>query len=279
MDVPLASARAKVDRAREQASALQAEFGRLIGERAYTITQTLDRETGKKTAVFHARPLDPRWPVILGEIVHDLRSALDSAVYDLTVAEQGRPLDHTEFPVFEDESKYDATNKDGSPRWGSGVYKVRGINAAAKGLIRDLQPFEFRKHHAGDEQPVVALVHELNIIDKHRSVHLVRQETDQFEARVVRDIQPVEEWVFPLGKIEDGAVLGSWVPTITDDEPDMEFTIDFEIVLADTVPALDGQAVSALLEILVRGVEKLIFEYLAPTVAGPAEPQGSAPST
>jgi hypothetical protein len=195
-----------------------------------------------------------------------LRSALDSAIYDLTVAEQGGPLDGTEFPVFEDESKYDERTKKEDPTPRSGVFKIRGVNDRAKALIREAQPFEFAKTHAADKKPVVALVHELNIIDKHRTIHLMRQSTSQFSWRALRDIQPV--WLAVVPALEDGAEWGEWIPTVVDDQPDMEFQIAFEIAFAETTPTLNGKGVITVCRALIQGVDRMVF-YLAGTLLPP----------
>lgn len=260
------SARIKIDRASEQTEALESEFERFYTEQTYTVRQPFDPETGRKKAIFTVtRPLDPRWSAILGEIIHDLRSALDTAVYDLTIAEQGGPLDGTEFPIFEDEIKYVQTTKKGDPAHGSGLYKIRGINNRAGAVIRDAQPFEFRKTHSPDQAPVVALLHELNIIDKHRTIHLMRQKTSQFGSHVLRDIHPIS-FTLPIGTLEDGTELAEWIPTVIDDEPDMEFNAAFEIAFSETTPTLNGKGVIIVCRALIKGVDRIIFYYLASTL-------------
>lgn len=261
----LSGSRAKIDRAREQTNALQSEFEAFYADKAHSVRETFDPETGRKKAVFSTLPIPLRWGAIVGEIVHDLRSALDSVVYDLTIAEQGRPLDRTEFPIFEDEVKYDETTKKGEPAPGSGVFKVRGVNDRAKALIREAQPFEVAKVKPADQKPIIALVHELNIIDKHRTIHLMRQQTSEFRWEALRDIQPL--WLAVMPSLEDGAEWGEWTPIVLDDQPDMEFKIAFEIVFADTTPTLNGKGVIQTCHALIRGVDLLVFHYLAETLS------------
>jgi hypothetical protein len=260
------SARSKIDRAGEQTDALEVEFQGFYTEQTYTIQQPFDAETGRKKAIFAVnKEFDPRWSTIIGEIVHDLRSALDTAVYDLTIAKHGAPLDGTEFPIFEDEVKYMETSKKGIPVRGSGLFKIRGVNDRAKALIRDAQPFEFRKTHPPNEAPILALVHELNIIDKHRTVHLMCQQTRQFGWKVLRDIHPISLVV--ISALEDGAELGEWIPTVMDDQPDVEFNAEFEVVFGETTPSLKSRGVIAVCRVLARGVDRLIFHYLAGTLS------------
>jgi hypothetical protein len=261
------SARAKIDRASEQTDILESEFEAFYADRAHSVREAIDPETGRKKAIFSTLPIPLRWGALIGEIVHDLRSALDSAVYDLTIAEQGGPLDRTEFPVFEDEGKYDQTTRKGEPAPGSGVFKVRGVNSRAKALIRQAQPFEVAKTSPPDRKPIMALVHELNIIDKHRTIHLMRQQTNEFSWRVLRDIQPISLAVIPA--MEDGAEWGEWTPTVIDDQPDVEFNIAFELAFAETTPTLNGKGVIDVCRTLIQGVDRMAFFYLAGTLLPP----------
>jgi hypothetical protein len=259
------SARAKIDRARQQTDALASELERFYAELTYSVRERFDAATGRKTAIFTVtKPLVPTWSAIIGEIVHDLRSALDTAVYDLTIAEQGGPLDGTEFPVYEDEAKYTKTSKKGVPDRGSGLFKIRGINDRAKTLVKELQPFEFRKTHSPNQASILALLHELSIIDKHRTIHLMRQKTSEFGWRVLRDIKPIS-MVLPFGALEDGVELGEWIPTILDDDPDVEFNAAFEIVFGETT-TLNGQGITSVARALTTGVDRMILHYLAATL-------------
>jgi len=178
-------ARTKIDRAREQTQTLQAEFQTFIDSKPYAVPQILDEKTRRKTATYKITESFPlRWSAMIGEILHDLRSALDNTIYEMTCIEQGGPLKQTEFPVFDDESEYDRMTKKGDPAPGSGVFKIRGINNRAKALFRLLQPFEFKKTYPSpNDQHILGLLHELNIVDKHRTIHLCRVRTKDFGLR------------------------------------------------------------------------------------------------
>jgi hypothetical protein len=167
------SAETKVRRAQEQTNSLEVDIQRFLATQHYQIRQTPDFETGRKSATFCVvRDLPAEWPAVLGEIIHDLRSALDHAITDLTIANCGSTLDGTEFPVFENENRYFQLKRNGEPAPGSGLFKIRGIDDRAKAVIRGLQPFEFRKHNSPNDQPALAILHELNLIDKHRTIHI-----------------------------------------------------------------------------------------------------------
>lgn len=256
-------ARAKIERARKQTDDLQAVFEGFYESKLYSIRQEFDPQAGEKRLVFHADPLPLEWSVIIGEIMFNLRSALDHSIYELTCIESGGPLDGTEFPVFKDETKYFALDKQGNPTRTSGLFKIRGIkDEKRRAVIKDLQPFEFRKTHPADQLPIIALVHELNIVDKHRTLHLCRMKTTQLRTQVLRDIYPISMAVV-IQRLEDGTEVARWRPVGNfNDEVDMESEVSFEIAFGDSVPILAGQMVITVCERLIRGVERVLY-YLS----------------
>ena len=111
------SALAKIARAEKQTDGLKSEIATFRAENTCEIRQHFDPETSRKSAVIHiVRELPIEWAIILGEIMHDLRSALDHAITDLTVAGNGKTLAGTEFPIFDDETTYSMLQSRGAQR-------------------------------------------------------------------------------------------------------------------------------------------------------------------
>ncbi len=105
-------------------------------------------------------PPDPVWSVRIGEIVHNLRSALDIAVTQLSIGCRGRPT-RPEFPifVFNKTTLEDRKNKVFSTR-----ARISHLPAVYQTTIKAAQPY-----HAGSlsrRHPLWRL-HRLNIDDKH----------------------------------------------------------------------------------------------------------------
>ena len=108
--------RAKIARARENLQGLELEFQRFSDSKPYTLRQEKDLETDEFILVYYpVGEIPSDWSVIIGEILFNLRSALDLAVHELTVREQGIPLKNTEFPVFDDRGVFAELKKDGTP--------------------------------------------------------------------------------------------------------------------------------------------------------------------
>ncbi len=256
------SARAKIDRAEKQAQNLQADLAAFLQDRIYEIRESFDPQTGIKTATYHIiRPIPAEWPIVMGEIVHNFRSALDHAITDLTVAETGQELNGTEFPIFEHEADYDK----------KGRYRIRGINAQAQDVIRRLQPFEFKKNNPADTVSVLALLHPLNILDKHRSSLNLRYAPIAFARSNLRDIHPIEENV-PFGDIADGYKLAVWRPIGDPQVRDWEYNIQFKVVLGAQGQALEPLHGVSIIEVCTRfaAAARTILDRLEPTLKAAA---------
>ncbi len=260
----LADVQPSVDRAEELLVELQREFASASRSIAYSVEPRFDELKEKKLHVLRV-DWDPpaRWSVVIGEILHDLRSALDHAVTVLTVSESGRELRGTEFPIFVDQSLYSARTATGdefSRR--SGRYKIRGVHAHTKGLIRRVQPFG-AKPGAGGEFGSLRVLHDLNVVDKHRKLHLVALGTAASELRWVRDVTFKS---FPgmtlhlASAVADGTPLVEWIPS-SGYEPisDIEIDFDFAIAFGVDTPWVATQPVERVIKDLINAVKRVLI--------------------
>ena len=130
------------------------------------------------------RPIPIDWAVILGEAVHDLRSALDQAVYWLTVDWKREALKGSSFPVYTRKTPFrEWSKKKGAWSSTSGMHKIRGIGPGPQAFIEALQPYPQRYR-----RPYCLGIWTLQNLwnqDKHRLVHLwgVRISGDELEMR------------------------------------------------------------------------------------------------
>lgn len=121
-----------------------------------------DRHTGRYRLFYDfAVPLPPEFPVRVGEIAHDLRSALDHLVWREAVERLGHePTDdearEIAFPLCRSRVKFKKS-------------KVRGyVSPDAWAIIERYQPYDRGKPK---RSKALALVHWINRIDKHRLLH------------------------------------------------------------------------------------------------------------
>ncbi len=104
-------------------------------------------------------PIPVTWAVVLGEAVHDLQSALEQAIYWLTIDWERKPSERSAFPVCTSRAKF-----------ASARYKIGGLGPGPKAFIEALQPYPQRygRFYCHD----VRTIHDLWNQDKHRLVHL-----------------------------------------------------------------------------------------------------------
>lgn len=156
--------RAKIERAREQISALDADVRQFLEDGPYVIRAAYDEKSGEdlyRAQVVRVPP--PRISVVVGEIVHDLRSALDHLAWQLTRAD--KRTNYTGFPIF-------------SSPWGPGekseaqfLAHVDGMSEEVVAVIRGLQPSQpgapLNKDHS------LLRLHRMNIEDKHHLLNVI----------------------------------------------------------------------------------------------------------
>jgi hypothetical protein len=158
----------------DRAARLTAEINERIngflhkGAKPYRIDVRDDEATGERRYVFKLLEPPPavEWAGMTGEVLHNLRSALDHLAYALCLAHAPSepPPDRTEFPIFAEEERFDSTQR------GGGLYKLRGMSSAMQAAIRAEQPFS-----VGERTPKaqsIWLLHEMSNIDKHRNLNL-----------------------------------------------------------------------------------------------------------
>jgi hypothetical protein len=164
--------------------ALDKRVERFVKADSHTIYSDYDPKTAEQ--ILRIRPIRhpplERWGLLLGDIVHNLRSALDHIVWDLTIRHRGQmppyPLETDwrgiEFPIFLEKPYFLYGNKrspsnHAEPR-GSGLYKIRGVDPGLRTCFQRLQPFRDRQRRY--RHPLMVL-HELDLIDKHRTIPVV----------------------------------------------------------------------------------------------------------
>lgn len=163
----LSGSRAKLERAVELLNALNAEAEGLLQRKSHNIIQNADFQTGWNTLRPEPIQTPDRWSVILGEIVHDTRSALDHLVWQLVLAHGQQPGFMNQFPIHSDRPR---TKQDGKNRAAGWRRSLNGMSPEATAFIKRMQPYQ-RRNRAGLTSFVpLELLADLSNIDKHRTL-------------------------------------------------------------------------------------------------------------
>lgn len=162
-------------------------------EAKYQIVRAeMNPKTGKyvyRARVIHEPPLD-EWGVWVGEIVHNLRSALDGLVFQLArLNKSPAQARDTQFPIFR--HRYTKRLRGGQvmgfeghqgakrPARGSGRYMIRRLGPEHQARIEWLQPYRRNGGQTPWGRPLngrwnlLYRLKELNDADKHRLIQLV----------------------------------------------------------------------------------------------------------
>lgn len=183
----LAGIRTKLNRANSQLDRLYLEMNAYNDSEPFTLGDpqpTADHSQWIYPLLFR-RPMPLVWAVVLGEVIHNLRSALDHTIFQLTYDYFGQELEATGFPILQAASwdsrkpKHVAADNPAGYSPGCAMYQIRGVGSGVVEYIKRLQPYS-------SQQPQASALVALQLLsnqDKHRLIHfwglqLVEKGTD-----------------------------------------------------------------------------------------------------
>jgi hypothetical protein len=150
----LAGPRIKIERAKRHIRDLEAEIAAFHGRGPYEIVAYDDAKTGDK--IFRVKIREPVPTCLsgaIGDVVHNLRAALDQLAWQLVIANRKQPRRRTGFPVADSVEEFES----------DAAGKIKGVSARAYRFIRRLKPYK-----GGRE--FFWTIHELDRLDKHQSI-------------------------------------------------------------------------------------------------------------
>lgn len=163
----LGPSEAKLARAREHAEALEAEAKGTARQQASHAVgfSPVDPQTGWCEITMIPLKIDnPRLSVLLGDVVHNLRSALDYLIPPLVEASHAKLSTKHEFPIFLDRHDYAARvgTKTKAKAGGPLRHIVHGLS-----IVEAWQPYYAK---SGPEADPLWGVHRFSNADKHRQL-------------------------------------------------------------------------------------------------------------
>jgi hypothetical protein len=174
MTKPLDGIREKIARAREDFQTIEGEVRAWFAGKLYPVIHYHDSLTGwhsvKPEPITELIPL--RWPVVLGELIHDLRSALDHLITLLVIANGQTTNRGNQFPIYSYGRDATWTKSDWSQRRSHFRRCVSGMSSDDIAVIKSLQPYRRRRRA---RLPYIALetIAEFSNLDKHQTLPAV----------------------------------------------------------------------------------------------------------
>ncbi len=155
----------KMDRAQEHLDRLDDEIRPWRTSKPYRLVRERHEVpvTEFRAKVRINPPIPKPVPLLIGDAVHNMRSALDHLANALVIQNGKIPNTSTEFPLFADRPP----SKSEKARFMS---KIDKMSPAARRQIIRLQPY-----HRGNDAHFESLwiLHRLDIIDKHRELSII----------------------------------------------------------------------------------------------------------
>jgi hypothetical protein len=171
-----------------------------------------------RTVDFPDLPSD--WPLALGEILHNYRSALSHIAWQLVRLGPGRPGLGTDFPIYDRLKDFSNLRKGGR--------YVAGMSTDAIEALKTLQPYKARRNSASHPLHTLA---RLNNIDKHRQLLLFAIATDYVTWDLPPDVPSPSPALYPL---ESGAPIATFVFASPRPEIDLHAKFSLQVRLRET---------------------------------------------
>jgi|SRR5215510_7255930 len=235
----LQSAKTKLQRAKRHLAEFEKErdtwTGRWTGRKPYAVVGDRISPT-KITLKFSVKDAIPdQLSTILGDAVHNLRSALDHLAWALVEVNGNSPNRATQFPINDNLASFKAA----VPRC------LAGASDKAISAIKDLKPYKGGNH-------VLWTVHDLDIIDKHRLIVPIATAHTGTEIRFSNRADPAEKdfrWLGQSFKVEHSlrdVVIQDGQPIAdVDIEPDFPIEVEVHVHCETTIQMLLGGESSA----------------------------------
>lgn len=171
MESQLPRATAKLNRALAHFQNLKSDVTEFFDTRSYRVVPEFNHDHTQGDLRLELNGAPKRWGLVIGDCVHNLRSALDHAVNELAVHHTGSDTppddDKLQFPILTDRLRRDGTNT-----WDHACRRYRidtnHLSQAAIDVIEAAQPY----HRTGDTWALRWIQH-LDDTDKHRTVNPV----------------------------------------------------------------------------------------------------------
>lgn len=250
----LPSIRAKIERAKEHLLQLDDELHTYLDGDPMALVRQIqpDGETSVIAVQVVTQP-PVSLSVLVGEIAHQLRSAVDHIAYGLVLAAGNSPTRRTSFPVCK--TRPNRLSVDG------------GVSSEALTRVDELQPYQQREPTA---HPLYVL-NELWNVDKHRNLHL----TALMLTNTQVFLSPPDGFSLVGGQFQtkvicDDGIIGVFRFSNGEIDPDLEITAmgSSFVALGEPGPWPNDHPVQSLLEHLYNYVSKEMFPRFEPLLAG-----------
>jgi hypothetical protein len=254
MSIDLSGVRLKIERAEKHFADLNSAISAFLERKPFYVV--IDKETNPTCEIYRFaehQAIPVEWSAIVGDCIHNLRSALDHLAVALVKDGGGTPGDYTAFPIGSDRTHFET----------SAIKRLDGASARSIEIVRSINPYR-----GGND--AIWRLHRLDIADKHSTLVPVaaaqnmwgfqldirepgREHYPRIPSRMLRGV-PLERR-FPL---KHGDELGAYSrqsgPNVEDNT---KFDFGFEVAFGEG-QIFDGEAVIPTLNDLIQFTKSIV---------------------
>ena len=258
---PLAGCQLKLDRANEQIEALDRSIKGFLNRYTHVPVTKVNLEAAECFTYMKVREAPPlRWGIIVGEIVHNLRSVLDYLVFQLAYAHTGKIPKGTAYPAFTDDPFSPETDKGTRRRWKT---QTGGLHPDDHATIERAQPYN--RKNSMDRHHILMLTR-LSNRDKHQTLHLAASvvNNSDFGFKAVKDCELGTAEFGHIGPFEHGTIVAT-CPILRIVSPQAQVHVKgqlaFGVAFADgSPPGIAGREVINVLGNIAGSVHDIVLE-------------------
>jgi len=266
---------AKLLRAKEHFDQLKTEIAREKEAilRAVLTETTYDPQTGHFVVrVVWAPPIPPRFSTIVGDIIHNLRSALDHLAHQVTALHPDGPYDKSQWPIV---SALSELKKVTTFRETLKLFTEPQLAIAKRhqpyGSIRALDEYFGRTVMPDESLPFfastapLAWIRDFSNTDKHRLLvdNFIIPEGQSITVKPIRDCANLSPIYWAVVPLKAGTEIAAFTADITGSNPqmgvDLNFTPEIGIECGRGMPT--GMQATQSLELMAAKTLQIVREF------------------
>jgi len=257
--------RLKLERAVAHIETLNKAIQRFRETQSHELVRDFDAETGEDVWWIDGIYDDPpvAWSPLVGDILHNLHSALDHLAWQLAIRKNfGHDLPseyRATFPIFKNRSRFWRKRPDGHWTGLSGAASLLRFPGDARSLVLAVQPY--KDGNRAPDHPLWAL-HQLSNEDKHKTIHVVQSamvdsalKIDELEDARIEHFTPVQGRI--RGKTEIGRM--KLVEIGTNPKAKLQPAFAIAEAFSDGVPIVGGRYIGEVVNELMKAVINDVF--------------------
>lgn len=244
----------KLGRARQHITEAREIARAWLDSDVFIVEGTTDPATGRTEARVRLRGSPPdQLALVVGDTVHNLRAALDQAIFDAAYRHAGGSLTEAEervlaFPILA------TAPQEGFEKRTAG--QLPHVPVEVRRVVEEVQPYHWNDATYPDGSLFHTLwrVHDLDRIDKHRRLTVMAASLGHHGVGVPTGVEPDTKFFIASGPVRDGQVLVTYLGA----ESGVEYLFDLDVVLVEG--RIPGQpAVDAMLDAFLHYVEWVVW--------------------